>query len=314
MIFRTIEKSEIERWAAHCDGVFATTPEGYFLRHFQLDPFAEVKAIFIAEDETCGEIAATVRVFIREVYLYGHKVPMGGIGEVSTKEAYRRQGLSGKLLTMAKDYMRSENIPISTLFAGACRFPHYRRQGYEVAPLAFVHLRIHDAAPLAGTLRPATLADAPALSAIHAQFSKRLQGLVVRNEAYWQSWVFGQSQNIHVLQAGQQTVAYVLHGTDTRDGQSVLCCEFGALPGFEGNIAAMLQALCKQTSVQTLELSAGQLPFVAGCSHSLLRHYTRDNLMIQCIHPFLIDGHAIETTAQLQQAYLSCTVYPADDF
>jgi len=43
---------------------------------------------------------------------------MGGIGEVSTKAAYRRQGLSGKLLEMSVAYMEAEDLDFSMLGTG----------------------------------------------------------------------------------------------------------------------------------------------------------------------------------------------------
>ena len=56
---------------------------------------------------------------------------MGGIGEVSTKEPYRRRGLSGRLLEMAIDYMEAEGMDFSMLFTGSPR--HYSRFGWEEA-------------------------------------------------------------------------------------------------------------------------------------------------------------------------------------
>lgn len=62
------------------------------------DPDRTPEGIFVALDSSAGVIASTVRVFTRRIIVQGGEFKLGGIGEVSTKSQYRRQGLASKLL------------------------------------------------------------------------------------------------------------------------------------------------------------------------------------------------------------------------
>jgi hypothetical protein len=85
-----------------------------------MDPTKDVKNILIAYDTAAKQIASCVKVFIRELYLQGiffslllrrissalnrvtgKVMRVGGIGDVSTKEKYRRHGLASKLLKVS---------------------------------------------------------------------------------------------------------------------------------------------------------------------------------------------------------------------
>jgi hypothetical protein len=129
-IFRTLQESELESWFDHCAAVFAKkTDREHFVRHWfafnskqmrfstfsrfilknnlfygtiftrKCDPERDMNGIFVAIDpQQNNQIAATVRVFFRQMKIGEHTFKMGGIGEVSTKEPYRHRGLATKLL------------------------------------------------------------------------------------------------------------------------------------------------------------------------------------------------------------------------
>jgi predicted acetyltransferase len=84
-----------------------------------------LKGIFVAFDTEKNQIASTVRVFLRQMKIGEYLFKMGGIGEVSTKEAYRHQGLATKLLHCALEYMNQLEIEISSLHTSEAA-PLYR--------------------------------------------------------------------------------------------------------------------------------------------------------------------------------------------
>ena len=60
--------------------------------------------VFFEVSTFTGVIAATLRVFRREIYFQGKALLCAGIGEVSTLPAFRRKGLAGRLLQEAAEY------------------------------------------------------------------------------------------------------------------------------------------------------------------------------------------------------------------
>ena len=108
--FRTLRREELNQWFDHCaqvftQGEYTDRMRLYFMRHWYNDSRRRLSGIQVAVVD--GEIASTIRVFLRNVYLQGRITAMGGIGEVSTKPQFRRQGLSSKLLEMSIAYMES---------------------------------------------------------------------------------------------------------------------------------------------------------------------------------------------------------------
>jgi predicted GNAT family acetyltransferase len=64
------------------------------------------------------KIAATVRVYRRQMLIGGQSYAIGGIGEVSTKAEYRGRGYAKQILAHAVKWMNEQKIPISALQTG----------------------------------------------------------------------------------------------------------------------------------------------------------------------------------------------------
>lgn len=85
----------------------------------------------VAEQD--GRLVAAVDVFMREMRDgTGLPVKVGGIGSVATHESFRKQGLSGQLLTNAIDLMQREGCAWSLLFASLV--DHYGKYGWVETP------------------------------------------------------------------------------------------------------------------------------------------------------------------------------------
>lgn len=228
MEFRALRPEELEAWAEHCGEVFAgsglTVNGDYFLGHFTHDPWKDLGGIFVAADS--GRIASTVRVFRRSVWLFGEEVSAGGVGEVSTKPAYRGMGLAGRLLGMAADWMAREGMAVSMLYASLHDF--YRQFGWECVPKPFKRFESPCASPCGG--RKLTEGDMPALMAVEDEAEKANWRIIRKGAEYWNRWMAREIKDgFAALEAGciVAWMACAAHG----DTWSVK--EFRAFPSYE---------------------------------------------------------------------------------
>ena len=104
--FRTLRREELNQWFDYCAQVFTqgSTPTDalYFMRHWYNDSRRRLSGI--------RWLWLTARLPVPSgpgmcICCRGRSSLMGGIGEVSTKPQFRRQGLSSKLLEMSIAYM-----------------------------------------------------------------------------------------------------------------------------------------------------------------------------------------------------------------
>lgn len=210
LIYRTLRAQEIEAWYDHCDAVFVNEARAYFVRHYEMDPEADLDLIFVAVD---GEtIAGTVRVFNRRVWMHGQIVPMGGIGEVSVKPAYRKRGIATTLLRIATDAMCERGMVVSILFGNE---PLYYAEGWRFVDL----VRTRMEAPPPG--KPMREDDLPLLMGMYDLFAGRFHGAIVRDEAYWRQWVLPMWGSCELYEMGGRPVAY---RALNRYNQGVECC------------------------------------------------------------------------------------------
>lgn len=240
--FRALRKEELPAWYAHCQEVFVRTRKGYFEDHFAMDPCQDTDLIFVAMD---GDIiAATVRVFDRHVWIDGRDVHMGGIGEVSTKAAYRRKGLAGQLLSMALLAMEARGMTLSILFGDA---PLYERMGYRFRPIHYARMQAAEATfPAGHAIRPFALEDLPWVMGLYDLFAGRVQGAVIRSEAYWTRWVLPQWKQPQVL---------------TSDGVVI-----GYFTGEKRGVTYAVDELCAAPDAHDLVLqAAAQIAYNEGC-------------------------------------------------
>lgn len=243
MIFRHLEPNEVERWAMHCEEVFGLEDAGYFLRHYRQDPTADASLIFVAMDGE--EIASTVRVFRRDIWLHGRVVAMGGIGEVSTKPAYRKKGLAAELLQMAIAAMEERGIPVSILFGDQ---KIYEKAGWRFCAIPLVYSEVAALKPLPGDviIRPFEEGDLPTLMGLYDLYAGRLDGAVVRSEAYWRSWVLPQWQVPQVLVQNGRPVAYCCMQRGQQDTHRLWAQEIAAAPHATQLLGGFLRALAEQ--------------------------------------------------------------------
>eukprot|EP01112_Ceratiomyxa_fruticulosa_P017355 TRINITY_DN5391_c0_g1_i1.p1 TRINITY_DN5391_c0_g1~~TRINITY_DN5391_c0_g1_i1.p1 ORF type:complete len:344 (-),score=68.01 TRINITY_DN5391_c0_g1_i1:120-1151(-) len=195
-----ITKEELlEPWFDHLATVFENTPRSYFVRHYQNDTTRDFKAIQVLYDTQANTIASTLKVYLREVYVNGSKVKMGGIGEVSTKVQYRGKGLAKVLLQHALDFMKAQHIQISTLLTGKAA-PLYASMGWvhntRFLSKQSLSLREFDSFVSNFSIQNTDFSNEEQigqLKEIHERFSIQFNGPVVRDIEYWKKWIQSES-------------------------------------------------------------------------------------------------------------------------
>lgn len=301
MIYRTLKPSELEAWYAHCHSVFTGDEDGYFRQHYEGDPHADPDMIFVAMD---GErIASTVRVFCREVLLHGRAVPMGGIGEVSTKAAYRRQGLAGTLLEMSIVQMEARGMPVSILFGSQ---PMYERMGWRARAerMTNVEAAALPALPEGVAVRPYAPEDLDAVMGMYALFAGRLDGAVLRGEPYWRQWVLPQWRAPSVLLVEGRPAAYCC-AHPGKDGVTLVAEELCAAPQAEALLPGYLRALAETEGLARVRFHTPLIPHITGTQPDALR-----DMMVRLNLP--VEG--LDSSGALAEAMENAGMFAVDHF
>ena len=221
MEFRALYPDELETWLDHVTSVFSGGRQ-YFSNHWHNDPWRDPEGIRIAVDN--GTIVSTVRVFIRKIFLYGEPITMGGIGEVSTRPAYRRRGIATQLLKDSIRFMESRDIAISLLF-GSQKI--YSTEGWKKVPRYYANQSFTAEKQTAWNIRPANFDDpveVKRLSDLYNRYAPRFNGTLVRDDiTYWTKWVRTESSDAWVAERDGNIEGYV---SVTRRGNELGVKEF----------------------------------------------------------------------------------------
>lgn len=268
---RTLTPDALDAWYTHCQGIFLLEEQGYFQRHYELDPDADCSLIFITMQD--GEIASTVRVFDRNVWIAGRSVHIGGIGEVSTKPAYRNKGYAGALLRMAVDAMQKRDMPLSILFGNRLI---YEKMGWRFAPIHNTIVKQDMLSDLSDevSIRTYIPSDLPFLMGIYDFFAGRLDGSVIRSEAYWKRWVVNQWHLPTILIVEDRPLAYCCVSKKVDGVLSV--DELCASPDGEVYLPGFLKAIMHANGCEKARLHAALIPQIAGEKETIV-----DEMMVR---------------------------------
>lgn len=207
MEFRALNSDELEVWLDHVSNVFSAGRQ-YFSNHWHNDPWKDFNGIRVAVDD--GQIVSSLRVFIRKMYFHGEPVSVGGIGEVSTRMKYRKQGLATQLLKDSIQFMEDSGIAISMLH-GYQRI--YAAEGWEPVKRHFAKKTLKGNEQNEWNIRQTNFQDTDEvkqLAALYETYSQKYNGTFVRDDiAYWTDWVKTESQNIWVAERDGVIEGYV---------------------------------------------------------------------------------------------------------
>jgi len=190
MQIRTLHRDERERLLELLDGW--RLPDGwrgrdFFRRHVEEDPTFEDENVVVAEEG--GELVSCVQVFPRLVHLRGRAVPMGGIGSVFTRPERRRGGLARRLVELTLERMRERGLLVSLLFGDERLYHELGWRAWQAKAL----LAVREAPPAQPPVRGGGIRDfdrardLDAVREIHARYSGRFDGTVVRDDRLWEA-------------------------------------------------------------------------------------------------------------------------------
>jgi predicted N-acetyltransferase YhbS len=211
-IVETLDPKDFDEWVEHCDSIFDIGAE-YFRRHFMNDPHRDYNSVFIIKDD--NKIISTVRVFHRQVYIGGKIYKMGGVGEVSTNENYRKLGLSYKLMAAATEYMKKNDFYLSML--GTDYYSHYEKHGFKKANSYPKQTNI-GLIKINAEIRPLTSGHFDDMAVLYEKYCADLNCCMVRTKEYWQEWCAGEMNNEYYRAYGifkeNKLAGYVRCGND----------------------------------------------------------------------------------------------------
>ena len=207
MEFRALYPEELETWLDHVTSVF-TGGRQYFSNHWHNDPWQDAEGIRVAIDN--GTIVSTVRVFIRQMFLHGEPITVGGIGEVSTRSEYRRRGIATQLLKDSIRFMEDREIALSSL-QGSQHI--YSIEGWEKVPRYHARQSFSAKKQSEWEVRPANFDDGNEvkwIAELYDRYARKFNGTFVRDEiAYWTKWVRTESANAWVAERNGSIEGYV---------------------------------------------------------------------------------------------------------
>lgn len=139
------------------------------------------------------ELAGKLHIIPLEVFIQGVRYPMGGISSVATWPEFRRQGVAKNLLKESLKDMKNKGETISLLHPFNVGF--YRKYGWE---LAFYRKRytlpiekLKHNWKTAGYVRKSQ--DVKALLRIYEDYAKSYNGMLARDELWWEQRVLTKS-------------------------------------------------------------------------------------------------------------------------
>ncbi len=270
--FTKLQESEFEEWLHLCvnsfnHNIFSEMLYNYFKNHFINDPNHNFNDIYIAKDHE--KIIASLRIFKREMYIEGIKVPFAGIGEVCTKREYRHQGISSKLIEMALEDQKQAGYIFAYLGSGIPDF--YRRFGFESTTYRYNRILIHqrdihenyEVRKISGN----------EIRQIYDTFSSKLNGPIVRDDFYLSHWTTTELRNPHGLYKDGQLVAYLDYGE--KDG-GLIIREYGELGEYFDDFISLIK----------LRTSLILVPDVINTSHLILEKVERRGRMVILLNKF----------------------------
>jgi len=218
-IFRALKsREELEPWSLLCAEAFASKanppPASYFLSHCENDdyPSSLFSNVFVAEEEETRLLVSSVRVFTRKLHMasLSTQITVAGVGEVCTLEAFRKRGLSKRLLQFALDESTSNRTAVAHSFSGSllhCStpfIPFYESLGYlslktcwcSIALSVAKFIQIDDEEEI--EIRSMLHSEFGDVAHLSDHFNSHFDGPVVRSERYSSKWISSSCTSSHV--------------------------------------------------------------------------------------------------------------------
>jgi GNAT superfamily N-acetyltransferase len=158
----------------------------FFRRYMELDPSYRDENFWVAD--AGGRLVCCVQIFPRALRVGSGVVSLGGIGSVFTHPDARSSGTASAVLRSTERAMRERGMALGMLFTGRISF--YQRLGWRAWPLAnALYVKHADPPPPAAGVEISPLdaaVDLAAVKQLHAGYSDRRAGTLVRDDSAWQ--------------------------------------------------------------------------------------------------------------------------------
>lgn len=141
-----------------------------------------------------GGLVSALRVFHRQLSMPFGPVVVGGIGEVSTREEWRGQGLAGRLLCDAMAYMAKQGLALALLHTSRADLASfYCRHGFASVPMQRHILPISVCARITASDAARLLPCSDSLKELAQLYDQwaaiMAPGCIVRSAVYWSQWL-----------------------------------------------------------------------------------------------------------------------------
>ncbi|MEK3889971.1 GNAT family N-acetyltransferase [Bacillus sp. FSL K6-3431] len=164
-----------------------------------------------------GKLAAKLHLFPFTCYINGESFDVGGVCSVATWPEYRRQGSIRALMQQSLQYMREIGQTVSYLHPFSVAF--YRKFGWELTfsnrnyKIPINHLKRNWAGK--GLVRRID-ADIPLLHTIYTDYARKYNGMLGRDENWWEQRVLKDQPQIAVAynEAGNPGGYIIYHVKD----------------------------------------------------------------------------------------------------
>jgi len=197
-VLRTLKESEPQKLFEFLASVFTHRQPDYFRQHFESDNCVDDVVVITDKND---QIVATARVFWRQLWINGQVISAGCIGDVATSSAYRQQGLASKLLNTLFQKMQIRGVGLGSLHTRSAA-PLYSKFGFRQCMRPFFKFTMSTTACKTATLNASCHGvhsidkdNLPTVASVYHEFIQHFNGAVVRDAAYWKTWVVRQFYN-----------------------------------------------------------------------------------------------------------------------
>jgi len=178
-------------------------------------PFEHGTRIEVLVDDT---VASSVLVFNRIVRIGQIPLKLGGIGDVSTKRAYRQQGFARLMLEDAVAFMREDGFHLSALYGIPNFYPKFGYTPAMPGTDSTIYTRDAELAQARYPVRRMQPTDRPRVAAIYEQMNANRTLSCVRDPATWTGFRIGAGWNDRidalVVLDGEQIIGYASYDLD----------------------------------------------------------------------------------------------------
>ena len=166
-----------------CDAAFPNTSKEYFARHVLKDKTLSFNDTRILLKD--GKIVSSVQIFPRIINIKEGVLRFGGIGNVATLPAERKNGFAGILMKDALEYMINKGFPLSMLTTDINSY--YEKFGFKTILRTIGRINGIEGEKFSEIRKFNESEDLQKVKKLYNEFNCSKVGTIVRDQNYWMS-------------------------------------------------------------------------------------------------------------------------------